>query len=74
VVGIGGSVTDLARELPRIYRGRPLARPGDREGTCRVLQIDSQMEQTFMIDGDFHRASHRLTLSTSDTIDFILTP
>jgi len=74
VVGIGGSVTDLARELPRIYRGKPLSRPGDREQPCRELVIESTDNQKFMIDGDFHRGDRRVTLSTADTIDFILTP
>jgi diacylglycerol kinase family enzyme len=73
VVGIGGSVTDLARELPRIYRGRPLQRPHNRETACRELVIDGDQDQTYMIDGDFHRGNRRVTLTALDTIDFILT-
>ncbi len=73
VVGIGGSVVDLAWELPRIYRGVPLYRPGNHEDICRELVLESETNQTFMIDGDFHRGDRKVTLRTRDRIDFILT-
>ena len=74
VNGIGGSVIDLAWERPRAYRGAPLARPGNREGACAELVLQSDGPQTFMIDGDFHRGDATVTLRTTDTIDFIVTP
>jgi len=73
VNGIGGSVIDLMWELPRTYRGAPLARPGNHDGACRELVLQSETSQSFMIDGDFHRGDREVTLAIADTIDFILT-
>lgn len=54
---VGGSVVDLARDLPRIYRGLAPTRPGNRELTATELQIRSPERIGYMVDGDFYTAS-----------------
>lgn len=65
VVGLAGSVTDLARELPSVYRGRGVHRPGDRTEVGSELVLEGTEAQAIMIDGDFyiaHRGRVRYTL------------
>lgn len=71
-VGIGGSVVDLARDLPRIYRGRGPARPGNLERIGHTLRLDAPEPLTFMIDGDFYRTGRQLQITMDRPVDFIV--
>lgn len=66
---VGGSVVDLARDLPRIYRGVPPARPGNRELTAVELLLQSHERIGYMVDGDFYTADRRLTVTVDRTIE-----
>lgn len=72
LVGITGSVLDLALELPRIYFGRGVHRTGNFECVDTALLIDSDEPIGFMIDGDFHTAPNGIRITTGPPIDFVL--
>lgn len=72
VVGIGGHVVDLARDLPRIYRGRGPRRPRNVEGTTKELMLRGSEPLSFMIDGDFYRTGRELRISVDRPVDFVV--
>lgn len=72
VVGIGGSVVDLARDLPRIYRGVGPHQPGNLDEVAQTLVLRSEEPQSFMIDGDFFRSGTELRISMDRHVDFIV--
>jgi diacylglycerol kinase (ATP) len=72
VVGIGGTVVDLARDLPRIYRGRGPAQPGNLELPASEAVLRANEPIPFMIDGDFYRTGGELRISMERPVDFIV--
>ncbi len=72
VQAIAGSVVDLARDLPRIYRGQSPARPGNRELTASKLQIRSKETIGYMVDGDFHQAVGEVQVEISHPVDIVV--
>lgn len=69
---VGGSVVDLARDLPRIYRGIPPARPGNRELTVTTLVLKSHERIGYMVDGDFYQADRELRVTVDRTVDLVV--
>lgn len=72
VVSVGGSVVDLARDLPRLWLGKSPARPGNGSAMGTVLQLSGDEELGYMIDGDFHRAGRELTIQIGPPVEFLL--
>ncbi len=70
--GIGGTVVDLARDLPRVYRGAPPARPGNLREVGKRLVLESEANIDFMLDGDFYKGTRRVTLEMGPAVDFIV--
>lgn len=56
VVGIGGSVANLARDLWPLSRGQGVGRPGNLTELGRELVLEGDEPQQLMIDGDFYVA------------------
>jgi diacylglycerol kinase family enzyme len=73
VVALGGSVADLARELPSVYRGRGVHRPGDSTAAVAELVWASAEPVQLMIDGDFYVADGgRVRFSVGPEVRFVL--
>lgn len=72
VVGIGGTIVDLARELPSIYLGRGIHQPGNREGTCATLLLEADGDIPMMVDGDFYPAKGRAELRVDAEVELVL--
>jgi diacylglycerol kinase family enzyme len=70
-IAIGSSIIDLARDLPRVYRGKPLARPGNRGVAAQQIELTSSERIGFMIDGDFHTSDHRLLVGLGPCLQVI---
>lgn len=73
-VGIAGTVVDLARDLPRVYRGQSPVREGNRDAVAQTLVLRSPDPIPFMIDGDFHRAGPELHIHVDRPVDLIVPP
>ncbi len=72
-VAAGSGVARFARELPRIYRGRPLREAGNLERTARRMVLrGEEPASSFMIDGDFHRAGAELVVEIGPTVRFVV--
>jgi diacylglycerol kinase (ATP) len=72
-VALGGSVADVARELPSLYRGRGVHRPADRTDLATELLMTSPEPVQLMIDGDFYVASAgRVRYSLGPSVRFLL--
>jgi diacylglycerol kinase (ATP) len=56
VVALSSSVAGVARELPRLWAGKGVARPGNRDLVVRELVLRGVERMALMVDGDFHRA------------------
>lgn len=72
LVAIGGSVADLARDLPRIVRGLGPARPGNLEAVGRSVRLSSRGGHAFTIDGDLYHGGAELTVTVDRTIRFVV--
>lgn len=66
---IGGSVVDLARDLPRIYRGIAPGRPGNSERVATELVIRGEEPFGYMVDGDFYRTNDEVRLSIGHRVE-----
>jgi diacylglycerol kinase family enzyme len=73
VLGIHASPLELVRELPRIWRGRPM-RPGRaREALAsRIVVRSAGVALRYMVDGDLHEAEGELTVSTGPRIRLVV--
>ncbi len=73
VVALSGSVADLARELPRMWAGRGVRRPGNSEHLVRELVLEGPEPMALMVDGDFYRAaSGRVRVVPGPPVRFVL--
>ncbi len=73
VIGLQGTnPMGIVRELPRIYRARPLAGEDWREDVCLELVLRANEPISYMMDGDFHRGGETLTLRTGPSVDFVV--
>lgn len=73
VVALSGTVPDLARELPRLWAGRGVRRPGNSDHLVRDLVLDGAEPMALMVDGDFHRApSGRVRIRSGPPVRFVL--
>jgi diacylglycerol kinase (ATP) len=73
VVALGGSVADLARELPSVYRGRGVHRPGDTTRAVAELRWTSPEPIQLMVDGDFYVAERgHVRFSVGPEVRFVL--
>ncbi len=73
VVGLAGSVSDLARELPTLYRGRGVHRPADRTELGQELILEGPEGQPLMVDGDFYFAlGGRVRYTLGPEVAFVL--
>ncbi len=73
VIALGGSVADLARELPRLWAGRGVSRPGHREQLVRELVLEGPEPMALMVDGDLYRASTgRVRIAPGPPVRFVL--
>jgi diacylglycerol kinase family enzyme len=74
IVEVGGGVPSLALELPNIFRGRHLTRPGNRTGLGRQVILRSEAPMTYMLDGDFYRGTSETTLACDRAVEFVVPP
>lgn len=73
VVALSGSVADLARELPRMWAGRGVRRPGNSEHLVRELILEGDEPMALMVDGDFYRAhTGRVRIVPGPPVRFVL--
>ena len=72
VVGVTGSVVDLALELPAIYLGKGVRRPGNFDEHGAAFRIESPESMGFMIDGDFHTAERAIHVARGPELSFLL--
>ncbi|MFT4625132.1 MAG: diacylglycerol kinase (ATP) [Myxococcota bacterium] len=72
LVEVGGGIGSLARDLPNIYLGRHLKRPGNatRLGRRVILRGDSEM--AYMLDGEFYRGGAELVVEPQRPVEFVL--
>ncbi|MCB9688664.1 MAG: diacylglycerol kinase [Alphaproteobacteria bacterium] len=72
VVALGGSIADLARELPSLYRGRGVHRPKDSVHVIAELRLEADEPIPMMVDGDFYRADRgRVRIALGPTVPFV---
>ncbi|MEQ1569757.1 MAG: diacylglycerol kinase family protein [Myxococcota bacterium] len=72
-VAMGGSVSDVARELPSLYRGRGVRRPENRSNLAAQLVFRSDEPIQLMIDGDFYVAARgRVRYTVGPSVRFLL--
>lgn len=75
IVALGGSIADLARELPSLYRGRGVHRPKDSVHLVHELLLEADEPIPMMVDGDFYRADRgRVRISLGPTVRFCVPP
>jgi diacylglycerol kinase family enzyme len=73
VVALSGSVVDLARELPRLWAGRGVRRPGNTDHRVRELVLEGAESMALMVDGDFYRAaSGRVRIVPGPPVRFVV--
>jgi diacylglycerol kinase family enzyme len=72
VVGVGGTVAELARELPRVRLGRPLRGPHHHSAAANDLLLRGTESFGYMVDGDFHVGAEELRLSIGPPVDFLV--
>ncbi len=70
VLGVEASLGELARALPGIRMGRPLTHAKFPNTLAKSVVIESDHPQTYMVDGDFHRAGQRLEIRVGPRILF----
>jgi hypothetical protein len=70
IIGVEGSIGEMARILPRIRMGRPIHHPKFPNALAKQVVIESQEAMGYMVDGDFHRAGQRLEISVGPRITF----
>lgn len=72
-VALGGSLADVARELPSLYRGRGVHLRHDRTGLARELELVSDGPIGVMVDGDLYSApAGRLRYRLGPEVTFVL--
>ena len=72
-VALGGSVADVARELPSLFRGRGVHRPADWSGLGAALELFGEGPLPLMVDGDFFTApSGRVRVRVGPPVTFLL--
>ncbi len=72
VVSISSSVSSLARELPSVFRGRGVHRPGNATTLAQTVRLDSEEPIGLMIDGDFYVADGPVHYSVGPSVRFML--
>lgn len=72
VIGIASGIAALARELPSVYRGRGVHRPGNREATPMQLRLSADEAITLMVDGDFHAGGTTVTMQAGPPVRFLV--
>jgi diacylglycerol kinase (ATP) len=72
-VALGGSLADVAWELPSVFRGRGVHRPGNRSGLGADLELLEAGPLQLMVDGDFYTApSGRVRVRIGPPVTFLL--
>lgn len=72
VVGVGGPVTDLALGLGRVRMGLPLRGAHHHAAVGERTVLRGSEPQGYMVDGDFHRGGHVVTLEMGPPVDFVI--
>jgi len=72
VVGISSGIGTLATELPSVFLGRGVRRPGNREALCQTLELTASEPIQFMVDGDFHSGARTVTLRVGAPVRFVV--
>jgi len=70
VLGLAGTLGDLARALPRLRLGRHLEHPSFPNALAKSIVLESEEPMSYMIDGDFHRGGQRLEVTVGPPISF----
>lgn len=73
VLGIHCSAGAFARQLPNIYRARPMRRDLVIDRLAKEIIIETEEKAGFMLDGDLYPAvTNRLVVQTGPAIDVII--
>ncbi len=70
VIGIGSAIAGLALELPRVYLGKGLRRPRNREQRASRVELVADEPIPFMVDGDFYAGSERIVVTVLPPMRF----
>jgi diacylglycerol kinase (ATP) len=70
LVAIGSTPRDLARELPGLYAGRGVHRPGNTSATGTEVALTAETPFPYTIDGDLYVAAH-LRISIGPEVTFL---
>jgi diacylglycerol kinase family enzyme len=71
LVAIGSTPRDLARELPGLYAGRGVHRPGNTSATGTEATFTAQTPFPYTIDGDLYEA-RRLRITVGPEVTFLV--
>jgi len=63
VIGIGTSISGLALELPRVFFGKGLRHPRNREQRARRVELVADEPIPFMVDGDFYAGAREVVVT-----------
>jgi diacylglycerol kinase family enzyme len=72
VVALSSSVADLARELPSVYRGLGVHRPGNFTRAAQTVELAAGEPIGLMIDGDFYEAESPVRYSVGPEVRFVV--
>ncbi len=70
IIGVQGTLGDLAKVLPAIRLARPLNHPAFPNSLAKEVILEAEEPMGFMVDGDFHSAGQRLEIRPGPRITF----
>ena len=70
ILGVSGTLGDLARQLPAIRLARSLNHPGFPHQIAKSVVLEAEEPQGFMVDGDFHNTGQRLEIRPGPRLTF----
>ena len=70
ILGVAGTLGELARQLPAIRLARNLNHPGFAHQIAQSVVLEAVEPQGFMVDGDFHNAGQRLEIRPGPRLTF----
>lgn len=72
VVGLACTLTAVARELPRYWKGGPTRDPGILNRVGKHLLVSANRPIGYMVDGDFHQGGQVLDVRSDRTVRMVV--